>query len=81
MRTNLARCLAAVLTTVLLTGCYSGGQWTTPNFAFWKSNPFQSTAGATPGSVGPAVKPSDIAANQGTAAPSSPNGSANSAPR
>ena len=75
MRTNVARCVLAVFATVLLSGCYSGGQWNTPNLAFWKSNPFQSTPGATPGSVGSPVKPSGIAAGQGPAAPSVTQGS------
>ena len=48
MRTNVARCMSIVLTTVVLSGCYSGGQWAMP----WKSSPFQSsTPIASPGTV------------------------------
>ena len=63
MRTNTTRWVLAVSTMVALSGCYSNGQWSSPNLAFWKPSPFQSTPGATPSAVGPAVKPSGIAAN------------------
>ena len=69
------RWVVAVFTTVVLSGCYSGGQWSTPNLAFWKSNPFQSTPGATPGGVGSAVKPSGLAASPSATAPSVSYGS------
>ncbi len=62
MRTNVMRCVLAVSTAIVLSGCYSGGHWTMP----WKTSPFSSTPSATPGIVGSPVKPSGIAANSKT---------------
>jgi hypothetical protein len=36
-------CLVA-MASFAISGCYSGGQWTMPNLAFWKTNPFSTTA-------------------------------------
>jgi len=70
MRTNITRCALAVFTVVVLSGCRSGGQWSMPNLAFWKSSPFQSAPDMTPGTVGSPVKPSGIATNSRSAPPS-----------
>ncbi|MBN1396125.1 MAG: hypothetical protein JW959_13970 [Pirellulales bacterium] len=68
MRTNVARCLSAVLAATLLSGC-SGGQWGMPNLAFWKRSPFQSQSIAAPSNVGAPARPSALAAASGTTAP------------
>ena len=69
MRTDVMRWVLVVFTTFAVGGCYSNGQWSAPNLAFWKSSPFQSstTADATPGAPGSPVKPSGIAANSTSA--------------
>ncbi len=69
MRANLARGASLVLTAVILSGCSSSG-WT-PNFAFWKSSPFQPAPGATPDKVGDPAKPSGLVATSNTTAPMS----------
>lgn len=72
MRSPLTRCTLAILAAAVVSGCYSDGRWSAPNLAFWKSNPFQSTPGATPGAVGSPVKPSGIAAATKGTTPSTP---------
>ena len=64
MRTDVMRWVVVVFTTFAVGGCYSNGQWSMPNLAFWKSSPFQSspTPDTTPGAPGSPVKPSGIAA-------------------
>ena len=55
-------CLVAV-TALTLSGCYSGGRWTMPNLAFWKTNPFSSTAKSTAPEAIP--RPSELAVQPG----------------
>ncbi len=63
MRIPFLRYGLAVMTTVALSGCYSGGRWTTPNLAFWKSNPFSSTSKSTAPEAVP--RPSQLATQPG----------------
>ena len=66
MRSNVIRFVLVVSTAIILSGCYSGGgRWTTPNFAFWKRSPFQSTPSVAPSMVGAPMRPSRIAASNG----------------
>ena len=67
MRFNVVRFVLVISTAIVLSGCYSGGRWTTPNLAFWKRSPFQSTPSVAPSMVGAPVKPSQIAASNGGA--------------
>ncbi len=46
-----------------LSGCQSGRTWPSPNLAFWRSNPFKSSA--------PMATPSQLAASRGAPAPGS----------
>ena len=47
------------MTALALSGCYSGGRWTMPDLAFWKTNPFSSTAKSTAPEAVP--RPSELA--------------------
>ena len=69
MRTNITRWVLAVSMMVALSGCYSNGQWSAPNLAFWRSSPFQSSQGATPTAPGSPVKPSGIASGNRSTLP------------
>lgn len=51
-------CLVA-MASLAMSGCYSGGQWTMPNLAFWKANPFSATAKSTAPEAIP--RPSELA--------------------
>jgi len=68
MRISKLQCAFVIFLTISLSGCYSGGKWTMPNLAFWKSSPFSSsTAGnLTPSTTTP-TKPSTLATNNSTA--------------
>lgn len=47
------------MTALALSGCYSGGRWTMPDLAFWKTNPFSSAAKSTSPEAVP--RPSELA--------------------
>ncbi len=92
MRISRSQCALVLILTIGISGCYSGGKWSMPNLAFWKSNPFSSSNTATAGTYPPAAngpaKPSALATNnssgatttapsyQGTATTSMPGGAA-----
>ncbi len=58
-----SRYCLVVVTALTLSGCYSGGRWTMPNLAFWKTNPFNSTAKSTAPEAIP--RPSELAVQPG----------------
>lgn len=58
-----ARYCLVVVMALTLSGCYSGGRWTMPNLAFWKTNPFNSTAKSTAPEAIP--RPSELAVQPG----------------
>ncbi len=66
MRTSFARYCLVTAVSIALSGCYSGGRWTVPNLAFWKSNPF---SGPTSRASGPEAvpRPSELATQPGPA--------------
>ncbi|MGD0517574.1 MAG: hypothetical protein ABSA26_08570, partial [Thermoguttaceae bacterium] len=74
MRISSSQCALVLLLTISISGCYSGGKWSMPNLAFWKSSPFSSsnpstsTAGTYPPAAGSPVKPSALAANNSSGA-------------
>src|SRR3972149_6410254 len=64
MRVSILQCALVLLLTISFSGCYSGGKWTMPNLAFWKSSPFSSaTASTYPPAPAIPTKPSALAAN------------------
>ena len=83
MRTHGTQWVLVVVTTMALAGCYSNGQWSAPNLAFWKSSPFQSDPNrdaAAPGAVGSPTKPAGIAAGATTTTTPSPGYYGSTAP-
>ncbi len=63
MRFPSVRYCFAILLAISVSGCYSGGRWTTPDLAFWKSNPFSTTAKST--APEPIPRPTEIASQPG----------------
>ena len=72
MRISRSQCALVLILTIGISGCYSGGKWSMPNLAFWKSNPFSSSSTATAGTYPPAAtgpaKPSALASNNSSGA-------------
>ncbi len=67
MRISISQCALALLLSLSISGCYSGGKWSMPNMAFWRTSPFNSpgpsTAGTYPPPAAGTSKPSNLAAN------------------
>lgn len=64
MRISHLRYSLVVLLAISISGCYSGGKWSMPNLAFWKSSPFSSsTASAIPPTTTTPTKPSNLTTN------------------
>ncbi len=51
-------CLVA-MAALSMSGCYSGGRWTMPDLAFWKTNPFSSSGKSA--ATEPIPRPSELA--------------------
>ena len=80
MRISRSQCALVLILTTAVSGCYSGGKWSMPNLAFWKTNPFSSSDPATASTYPPPTngtangpaKPSALAANNSGAATTAP---------
>ena len=80
MRISRSQCALLLILTTAVSGCYSGGKWSMPNLAFWKTNPFSSSDPATAstypppanGSANGPAKPSALAANNSGATTTAP---------